>query len=375
MAAGASAAERAAAARRAADRIQREADRAARNAEAWEKGSAGEERLAAVLDELCSEGYHHLADRSMPDSKANIDHLLVGPGGVFVIDAKAWSGQLHVSDGTLRQDDRPRVHEVEAARTTAKIVAAALAGSPTKIDVRPALCFVGDARLGESVFLRDDRVKLIDVDDVLDWVRGFQPKLDGHAVERARQHLVSEFPAKLGESVADVAIAAPAELVVYLVPWKKAGKHRLYVKSNDGADVGYLDLVTGHCSSPSEDWEAILAQLLPHYLRGDTPGMQREDLSDEAQGVIRRFLDSLRGQRAKARPAERPIIACYRWKKHGKDRLYLSRLMPGADKKVELGSFDLDTGTLHPLGPGVAGTLGYCGQRYQELEQQRFPFA
>ena len=352
--------------------MQREAERAARVAAAWEEGSAGEQRLAVVLEELASVGYHHLPDRSMPDSRANIDHLLVGPAGVFVVDAKSWTGELSVAHELLRQNDRPRADEVASVRTTAQVVAAALAELPTKVDVRPALCFVGDARLGEPVFLRGDKVKLIDVDDVVPWVREVPPKLDAALVDRVRQLLISEFPAKQGELAGDVIAEEPPELVVYLVPWKKARKHRLYVKSNDGADVGYLDLVTGHCSSPSAEWEAILVQLLPHYLRGDTPGMRREDLSEDEQGIIRRFLDSLRGQRAKERPAERPIIACYRWTKHGKDLLYLSRLLPGASKKVDLGSFDLDTGMLRPLGPGVAGTLGYCGQRFQQIEQQRF---
>lgn len=371
MAAGGSAAEKAASARRLAERRQREADRAARAAAAWEAGREGEERLGAVLEELSAHGYHHLPDRAMPGSAANIDHLLVGPAGVFVIDAKNWTGTISVTDGVFRQNERRRMEEVESLRSTALAVAAALEGGEPKVDVRPALCFVGQARLGTPVFF--DRVKMIDVDDVLDWIRPFPAKLDAAGVAAVVQRLASEFPTKTAEPASVVAPEMPSELVVYLVPWKKAGKHRLYVRSSEGSNVGYLDLVTGHCSSPSEEWEAILAQLLPHYLKGDTPGMKREDLSDEAQGVIRRFLDSLRGQRAAARPPERPIIACYRWKRHGKDRLYLSRLVPGG-QKVELGSFDLDSGMLRPNGPGVAGTLGYCGQRFMELEQQRLPF-
>jgi hypothetical protein len=371
VSAGGSAAAKAASARRLAEQRQREADRAAKVAAAWEAGQLGEERLARVLEELAPDGYRHLPDRALPGSSANIDHLLVGPAGVFVLDAKCWTGELTMSAGTLRQDGHRRVHEVESARSVALTVAASLEGGSPKVDVRPALCFVGDARIGTPAFL--DKVKLIDVDDVVAWIRPFPAKLTAADVAAVAQHLVSAFPTKTAEPATLIPAEEPNDLVVYLVPWKKAGKHRLYVRSNDGADVGYLDLVTGHCSSPSPEWEAILAQLLPHYLRGDTPGMKQEDLSDEAQGVIRRFLVSLRGRQATARPPERPIIACYRWKKHGKDRLYLSRLVPGRDDKVELGSFDLDSGMMRPNGPGVAATLGYCGQRFQQLEQQRLP--
>jgi hypothetical protein len=370
MVAGGSAAEQAAIARRVADRRAREAEAAARRAAAWEAGQQGEERLAEVLDDLVRLGYVHLPDRSLPGTAANIDHLLVGPPGVFVLDAKNWNGELTAADGILRQSGRRRMDEVQAAREAALRVAAVLDGATTKVDVRPALCFVGEAGIGAPTSL--DRVKLIDVGDVVGWAIHHAPKLDGADVTAVAQLLRSQFPTKTLEPASSGTPEIPVELVVYLVPWKKHGRHRLYVRSAEGADVGYLDLNSGHCSSPSDDWEAILAQLLPHYLKGDTPGMKREDLSDEAQGVIRRFLDSLRGQRATARPPERPIIACYRWKKHGKDRLYLSRLVPGG-QKVELGSFDLDSGMLHPNGPGVAGTLGYCGQRFQELEQQRLP--
>jgi hypothetical protein len=41
-------------------------------------------------------------DLAMPDSPANLDHLVVGPSGVFVIDSKDWTGQVHQSsDGLL----------------------------------------------------------------------------------------------------------------------------------------------------------------------------------------------------------------------------------------------------------------------------------
>jgi hypothetical protein len=37
----------------------------------------------------------------MPDSPANLDHLVVGPSGVFVIDSKQWTGQVHQSADEL----------------------------------------------------------------------------------------------------------------------------------------------------------------------------------------------------------------------------------------------------------------------------------
>jgi hypothetical protein len=37
----------------------------------------------------------------MTDSPANLDHLVLGPSGVFMIDSKQWSGQVHQSSDGL----------------------------------------------------------------------------------------------------------------------------------------------------------------------------------------------------------------------------------------------------------------------------------
>ncbi|WP_214327915.1 nuclease-related domain-containing protein [Nonomuraea sediminis] len=64
---------------------------------AWRKGAAGERATARLLAPLQAEGHVCLHDRAIPGSTANIDHLLVGPTGVWVIDSKKWHRrtQLH----------------------------------------------------------------------------------------------------------------------------------------------------------------------------------------------------------------------------------------------------------------------------------------
>ena len=69
---------------------------------AWQRGATGERRTARRLDRLGREGYVIFHDLAMPDSPANLDHLVVGPSGVFVIDSKAWTGHVHQSaDGLI----------------------------------------------------------------------------------------------------------------------------------------------------------------------------------------------------------------------------------------------------------------------------------
>lgn len=75
---------------------------------AWSSGAAGEAAVGARLDGLASESIRVMHDRRIPRSKANIDHIVVTPGGVWVIDTKRYVGKApekRVEGGIIR----PRV--------------------------------------------------------------------------------------------------------------------------------------------------------------------------------------------------------------------------------------------------------------------------
>jgi hypothetical protein len=63
---------------------------------AWRRGAAGERRTARVLAALERQGWAVLHDLAVPGSPANLDHLVIGPGGVFVIDSKQYRGRLQL---------------------------------------------------------------------------------------------------------------------------------------------------------------------------------------------------------------------------------------------------------------------------------------
>jgi hypothetical protein len=71
------------------------------DAVAWRRGAAGERRTARLLDPLQWHGWVVLHDLAVPGSRANVDHLVIGPGGVFVIDSKDYRGRLQL-DGSGR---------------------------------------------------------------------------------------------------------------------------------------------------------------------------------------------------------------------------------------------------------------------------------
>jgi hypothetical protein len=66
------------------------------DAVAWRQGAAGERRTARLLAPLERQGWAILHDLAVPGSTANLDHLVIGPGGVFVIDSKQYRGRLQL---------------------------------------------------------------------------------------------------------------------------------------------------------------------------------------------------------------------------------------------------------------------------------------
>ena len=63
----------------------------------WRKGAVGERRTARALRPLQRRGYTVLHDRSLPRSRANVDHIVIGEAGVFVVDTKNWNGNRRIT--------------------------------------------------------------------------------------------------------------------------------------------------------------------------------------------------------------------------------------------------------------------------------------
>jgi hypothetical protein len=68
--------------------------RPSEQARTWQRGAAGERHTAHLLRRLTRDGYVIFHDLAVPGSPANVDHLVIGPTGVFVIDSKQWTGSV-----------------------------------------------------------------------------------------------------------------------------------------------------------------------------------------------------------------------------------------------------------------------------------------
>jgi len=63
---------------------------------AWARGAQGEERVSESLARHLHEDVVLLNDRRIRRSRANIDHIAVASSGIWVIDAKRYSGKVEV---------------------------------------------------------------------------------------------------------------------------------------------------------------------------------------------------------------------------------------------------------------------------------------
>jgi len=72
---------------------------------AWRKGADGEESVGIRLEKLAEYGWHVLHSVPVGQRGSDIDHLLIGPGGVFTINTKNHPGKsIWVAPNQIRVD-------------------------------------------------------------------------------------------------------------------------------------------------------------------------------------------------------------------------------------------------------------------------------
>jgi hypothetical protein len=153
---------------------------------AWRRGARGERRTARALRKLVRQGWTVLHDVAVPGSRANGDHLLIGPPGVFLVDSKAWHGHItQAADGSAWHNGHPLEQTLATVRWEAQQLAGAI-GAP----VLPLLC-VHDTRIPwDEIYI--DSVPMLTPTKLLALLRSLPAHMDevgGDAAGRARPPL------------------------------------------------------------------------------------------------------------------------------------------------------------------------------------------
>ncbi|GAA0387838.1 hypothetical protein GCM10009530_43650 [Microbispora corallina] len=126
---------------------------------AWRRASAAERRTEGQLRKLERSGYRTLHARAIPGSEAQIDHLVVGPTGVYAVDSEKWDKRLPVRVQSHRKlfhgpfNQKPRLDEArwEAAQAS-DLISKALG---REITVVPSLAIYGPAIPWRILNIRD----------------------------------------------------------------------------------------------------------------------------------------------------------------------------------------------------------------------------
>lgn len=116
--------------------------------DSWRTGLAGERRVGAELNRLSRQGWHVLHSVPLPRD-VDIDHLLIGPGGVFSINTKhhrdktVWVGDdmVRINHGT------PQPHALKSRAEAERVRKMLEAHCGFEVPVQSMLVFVGVTKL------------------------------------------------------------------------------------------------------------------------------------------------------------------------------------------------------------------------------------
>lgn len=113
-----------------------------RRVERFFKGARGEERVSGILQSLPSR-YHVFND--FVAGGLHVDHVVVGPAGVFAVETKNWRGKITIEDDQILVDGQlpSRPPLTQLLRETAR-VKTALAKAGWNGGVTPILVFASD---------------------------------------------------------------------------------------------------------------------------------------------------------------------------------------------------------------------------------------
>jgi hypothetical protein len=139
------------------------------------QGAQGEVQTAQELDKLRFAGWRPVHDRKL--GGRNIDHVMVGPGGVFAIETKNWSGPISVRNGKVMQGG------IEHPRLGAKAINAAVEihdvieiETGLRAWVESVVVFWGDFPQGE---VQEKNVTYVAGGELAAWLHARPPKLSG----------------------------------------------------------------------------------------------------------------------------------------------------------------------------------------------------
>jgi Nuclease-related domain len=134
-----------------------------------DRGATGEEQVGSLLDEMSGRGWRVIHDASL--GRGNVDHILVGPPGVFTIETKSHPGPVRVA----------RVHGATLSQAQAQRKAIERV---TGLEVEPLIVF--SRAWVDRPMARRKGVRVVPARMLVRYLTKLPARLSRQEVERAR---------------------------------------------------------------------------------------------------------------------------------------------------------------------------------------------
>ncbi len=140
--------------------------RGLRRVESFFKGARGEEVVAGLLSRM-PDSWHVFHDYEA--GSHHVDHVLVGPAGVFAVETKNWRDVVTLESGEIIAGGHvPNHPPIAQAVAEAKAVKAELARAGWEGDVSPVVCFASGTFQGD--FAKAGAVTVANANAFLEWL-------------------------------------------------------------------------------------------------------------------------------------------------------------------------------------------------------------
>ncbi len=169
---------------------------------AWRRPSVAERHTEGQLRKLERSGYRSLHARAIPGTDAQIDHLVIGPTGVYAVDSEKWDKRLPVRTQSHRKlfhgpfSKKDRLDEARMEATKAGELISQELGR--EITVVPSLAIYGPKIPWKVLKVRE--VDVFDGSRVRKWITRRERSLTEAEIEQIYEIGARVLPARYPES-------------------------------------------------------------------------------------------------------------------------------------------------------------------------------
>ena len=222
-----------------------------------------ERRTARTLAPLSGLGHFLLADRCWPGTKrAQVDLIVVGPGGVFIIDTKAWA-EVSIENGRIYRGNADVTDDVLGLADLADVTQADLAEvGLAPGEVRPVVVLAGRGGIDASV----TGVRIVGERDVLRCIASYGSRLTPAQVDLVLARALSFFPQAAGPAPVVPSVPEP------VVPAAPAAIEQDALLSPEEVNDALLG---GVLAQPIEEWMSFLHPQQAKLVRRTVSGPSR----------------------------------------------------------------------------------------------------